>query len=264
MHLRRPQLPSLLPMDQCPHLRTWESDPISLERIRQAEQEFAKVSAHLQATLLQQIFHGLVLVMADMDHWKRTRTPHFESIVISRSMCIRESLLLPETIDASELEQCIYQMGRMSCLLTFQAWLMPDSGANHTWIRNLPRRLVHMLQPILDRSLAVLLHEKLPEFYMWTVIMGLMLAYEDFDNCGNGEAMRIMVEYLDALSVKPTPAAWTPIGCVVSKFLWSEEDCAETAKEAWELACQMHANENTMVLPEDRRLSSCIFGMDGD
>lgn len=208
--------------------------------IRQANQEFAKVSTYLPPSPIQQVLCGLVLVMADADHYRRTRTPHFETTVITRSMYVREVLMLPEILDTSELELCTYQMSRMCCLLSLQAWIYPDSGPNHTWTRNLPRRLIHMLQPVLDRSLAVMLHEKLPEFYMWTVILGLMLAYEDFDNTGNGTAMRLMVTYLDTLSVKPKPAAWATIRCVVAKFLWCEEDCAETAREAWQLACQMY------------------------
>lgn len=250
MHSRRPQLRPLVPMEMCPYLRTWKPDEISLELTRQANQEFAKVLAQMPPTILSEILHGLVIAMADMDHYRRTRTPVVESVIVSRSMYIRELLLLPDSIEASELQLSAYQMCRMACFLVLQVWLFPDTGPNLTWTRNLPRKFVHRLPSVLDRCLAVMLHETLSEFYTWTLIMGLMLAYEDFDNFGDREAMRKLVPYLDTLSVRPTPTAWNTIKCVVARFLWCEEDCDETGKEAWEMACRMYVDGLSLLSSE--------------
>lgn len=241
-------------MEFCPDLRTWKSDPISLQLIRQAEEEFAKVFTHMHMSLLQQILRGLVFVMADLDLYRRTKVPHVESIIVSRSMYIRELLLLPETIEASESEALIYQICRISCMLSLQVWLFADTGPK----RNLPRRLVNMLLPVLNRSLTMMVHETLPEFYSWTVILGLMLAYEDFDNCGNETTMRTMVPFLESLNVKSTPAAWATLKHVVARFLWCKEDCAETAREAWEMACQMYTDGTCGGSPASSRLSSAV------
>lgn len=240
MHLRLPQLDPLLPLPACLDLRTWEPDHIAFRSITNATREFAKVFIYMPPTPLQQVIHGFILLMADMDHFQRSGTPHIGTVVLMRSMCIREVLLLPDRIEAMETEVLIYQMCRLSRLLCCQTWLYAYSGQNHSWTRNLPRRLVHKLKPILEQSVALTVHNLLPDFCLWIVTMGLMLAYEDLDNTGDDVSVRLMIPSLQYLDVELSLSSWPTIRSIVSRFLWYERVCDITAMEAWELACQMY------------------------
>lgn len=249
MHLRLPQLDALIPLSACFDLRRWESDDIALELIQNSNQSFAKVFIHLPTTRLQQIVYGFVLVMADLDHFQRSKIPHIVTIVLTRSTCIREILLLPETISnvQTELSVSVYQLCRLSCLLCCATWLYAYVGQNHEYTRNLPRRLVQSLRPILDRSIGVMVHECLPDFFLWVVLMGLMLAYEDFDNTGDGASMRLLIPCLDHLDVDLSSSSWSTIRGRVSQFLWCEQVCDVTAEEAWELACGMKIGDTASL-----------------
>lgn len=245
MHLRLPQLDALIPLRACFDLRTWKSDEAASQLIQNTSQKFSEVFIHMPNTSLQQIVHGFVLVMADLDQFQRSRIPQIVTVVLMRSMCIREVLLLPETISNSrtELSLSVYQLCRLSCLLCCATWLYAYIGQNHEYTRNLPRRLVQALRPILDRSVGVTVHRLLPDFYLWIMIMGLMLAYEDLDNTGEDASMRLLVPYLEYLDVEMSPSSWSTIQGRVSQFLWSEEVCDVTAEEAWELACGMKKDQ---------------------
>lgn len=113
MHLRRPQLDALVPMSVCFGLRTWQPDSVSLQRVQKTSQAFVKVCVLMSNTKLQQVIHGFTLVMADLDHFQRTGVPHIETVILTRSMCIRELLLLPDTIQSLKVESSVYEMCRI-------------------------------------------------------------------------------------------------------------------------------------------------------
>lgn len=257
MHLKRPRFDSLMPLSFALSMRTWSGDAIARQRLERITSGFSEVFSCMGASSkdLRQVVYGFVFVELDLDQLNRStnnspgsNSPHYASIIWIRSMCIREVLLLPDklpdherTAESSELALLAYEMCRLSCSLICQVWLFADCSPT----RNLARYMVDKLYPLLLRATTSTdpdsekLCDKLPDFFLWSLILGIVLAYEDFDETGSMAGLNKLAPFVDSAIVKPKPTAWSVISRSLNSFLWPVEEQEETGKEAWKLVCQI-------------------------
>lgn len=253
---RHPQIDSLAPFNFFLTLRTWPSDAIAQRRLERTTNGFSEIFACMGTSVasrnLQEVVHGLTLIEIDLEQVSRSTkdpkviSPHYATVLWIRSMCVRELLTLPEnltdgeyTAEESESVLLVYEMCRLSCLLVCQVWLHPDYSCK----RNLARQMVNKLHPLLLRATKttdpVKFCDELPDFFLWSLILGIVLAYEDFDKTGNMKGMFKLAPFLGSTKTKAETTVWPVISKSMEKFLWPVKQQEETGKEAWELVCQI-------------------------
>jgi hypothetical protein len=266
MHLRRPRFDSLMPLSFCLTMRTWPGDAIAQQRLGRITDGFSEVFSCIGTSIpsmeLQQVVRGFTLVELDLDQINRSTenpaevSPHYASVIWIRGTCIREVLLLPDdladeasTVEVTELATLAYEMCRLSCSLICQVWLFADCSPT----RYLARVMVNKLYPLLLRATTGTdsdkLCERLPEFFLWNLILGIVLAYEDFDETGDKKGLHKLAPFIDHAIVKPKPSAWHVISGSLKSFLWPMEEQEETGKEAWKLVCEILGDKSSRETP---------------
>lgn len=256
MHLKRPRFDSLMPLSFALSMRTWPCDALAQQRLERITNGFSEVFACMGTSTasmdLQQVVQGFLYVELDLDQLNRSTddpgadSPHYASIIWIRSMCIREVLLLPDKLtddgvatEEFQLALLAYEMCRLSCSLICQVWLFADCSPT----RNLARHMVEKLYPLLVRATTGKdfdkLCERLPDFFLWNLALGIVLAYEDFDETGDMMGMHKLAPFVNSAIVKAKPTAWPVISGCLKSFLWPVEEQEETGREAWKIVCQI-------------------------
>lgn len=173
--------------------------------------------------------------------------PNHTVLLSLRETAMHTLLCLPVyTTQASALHQfsapdyLIYEVCRISLLMYAQVWLHPITNKGV----NMARKLVSRMQPLLMVATSRLfqgetLSTRFPEFFLWTVILSLMCAYEDWDITGEVDSMEAISPFILEIMIKPSPKSWSEISETSEKFLWSRSECDLTGNEAWQQACAM-------------------------
>lgn len=206
-----------------------------------------------ESVRLQQVLRGFVDLLVDFDHIDRSKSQSFKveadapnerGVIWIRSMLIHELLTIPESLSTGggledDLSTLTYDICRLSCLMVCQAGIFTDSNQG----RQMARRLVLRLLPLLKRATVgegtKKLCSELPDLYTWVLVLGLMLAYEDFDAFNDTSCIADIVPFLDSSVIKPQPEAWPTVNTLLSRFLWLWKDCDITGREAWNYCCRL-------------------------
>lgn len=233
-------------------MRLWQPDETASHTATTLSESFENVFSRMrsgpESTSLRAIIKGFTLVMLDFDRIEESRShlcsltnvPEEQQVIWIRSMVIHELLMLPETPESTssgDMPTLIYEMVRLSCLMFCQVWLFADNNNK----RRMARKQVRRLQPLLERCTVGVekLCEVLPDFYLWVMVLGLMLAYEDFDVTGDDTCLETIVPFAAHGMVVTQPQAWTIVKGVLPNFIFPSRECDATGREAWEHACRI-------------------------
>lgn len=261
--LSKPQLAPLVPLSTALKMRIWSQDETARVLGSTLGSGFGSVYGMLPAcsetTRLQRVLQGFVDIIIDFDQISRCgrqlgneiESPDRSTVSLIRPTLIHESLTLPQTLDksndkASDFSILLYEMCRLSCLIICQIWACRAADNR----RRMARTQVLKLMPLLHRAKSGSdtqkgVSTKLPNFYTWLLVLGLMLAYEDLDHSGEDACMRDMALFLGDCVIKAKPEAWPTVHSTVSRFVWLWEGCELTGREAWDYGCQMLTQAGT-------------------
>lgn len=254
IHLSQPRIRALAPLDATLAMRYWQPDKIASDSAGVLGTGFQDVFDLMpqcaETVSLRQVFEGSILTMLDFDQIMRskdgllteTELPHEQTVIWVRSMLIHELLSLPESLAThsarDEFSVVVYEICRFSYLMFSQLWLFADINTD----RGMARKQVAKLKPLLERAtsgnISSRLCERLPDFYLWVIALGLMLAYEEFDISKDRGCLEELVPFAARSLVKMQPKAWRIVSSILPRFVWRWKDCELTGSEAWELACQ--------------------------
>lgn len=257
--LSKPRLAQLQPLTEIMALRTWSTDDAARLLSSTLGSGFDHVS-ELMASIpegghVMQVLKGLVNLLADLGQLDRCRkqqqtenqieAPNEMSMLWIRCMLIHSSLSFADLLDKSSLggvPVLVYDICRLSLLMNCQIWAC--RGADHR-LRT-ARALVQRLVPLLHKftapgSKGLPVSTVLSDFYIWILVLGLMLAYEEYDFAGEEACLRQMAPFLAYCMIKARPEAWPTVSTILSRFLWSWKGCDITGREAWEFGCLLLA-----------------------
>lgn len=132
----------------------------------------------------------------------------------------------------------IHEICRISLLMYAQIWLHPIVNKG----TNLARKLVSRIRPLLvaatsHRSKSGTLSAQYPAFFLWSVILSLMCAYEDWEVTGEAGTLEDISPLILETMVDPSPGSWAKMSGILEKFLWAPFESDLTGREAWQQAC---------------------------
>ena len=254
--LSPPRIAAAFTLEETLTLRTWPQDEPAKLLASQLGHGFTMVHSsmpqHACYSRLQQVTQAFVAMIIDFDQIQRheydksrTDLPNEMTVIWIRSMLMHELMMLPETLILEERDgeheayALTYEMCRLACLLFCQAWGFPDCN----WNRRQAQKLVFKLVPLLARATVGKSPHKFckkwPDFYNWILVLGFMLAYEDFDLFSDDRCMMALLPYWAHSVIKPQREAWSIVYKTLSGFFWRWPECDITGEEAWNYACDL-------------------------
>lgn len=189
---------------------------------------------------------------ADQNQIRRIRTtetrvsvPDQEIFMLLREMAMHTLLRLPDwtaqTLEvgkATTEKYLMHEICRISLLMYAQIWLHPITNERI----NMARKLVSKMRPLLVASTSRFiqgetLSARCPDFFLWSVILSLMCAYEDWDITGDAGSLKEISPFILETTVGASLDSWPEISDILENFLWARFECDLTGREAWQQAC---------------------------